>query len=136
VKATTRAILELADHLVCQGIERIVVESTSDYWRPFYYLLQARGLCVWLVNAAQVRHAPGRPKSDKIDAVWPAKLGERGMVTLRSPGRDPPDPGLDPDPLRPGRRPHPRQAAQRKAAGRRADQAVDRGHRSGSPGGR
>jgi hypothetical protein len=25
----------LADRLVCQGIQRVVVESTSDYWRPF-----------------------------------------------------------------------------------------------------
>jgi transposase len=81
VKATTRAILELADHLVCQGIERVVLESTSDYWRPFYYLLEARGLLVWLVNASQVKHAPGRPKSDKIDAVWLAKLNERSMLT-------------------------------------------------------
>jgi transposase len=81
VKATTAAIMELADHLVCQGIERVVLESTSDYWRPFYYVLEARGLCVWLVNASQVKHAPGRPKSDKIDAVWLAKLNERSMVT-------------------------------------------------------
>jgi transposase len=81
VDATTRALLELADHLVCQGIERVVLESTSDYWRPFYYILEARSLTVWLVNASQVKHAPGRPKSDKIDAVWLAKLNERSMVT-------------------------------------------------------
>ena len=35
VAATTTAIMELADRLVCQGIQRVVVESTSDYWRPF-----------------------------------------------------------------------------------------------------
>ena len=35
VSATTNAIIELADQLACQGIERVVVESTSDYWRPF-----------------------------------------------------------------------------------------------------
>jgi transposase len=81
VKATTRAILELADHLVCQSIQRVVLESTSDYWRSFYYVLEARGLRVWLVNASQVKHAPGRPKSDKIDAVWLAKLNERNMVS-------------------------------------------------------
>jgi transposase len=81
VKATTRAILELADHLVCQNIQRVVVQSTSDYWHPFFYLLETRGPTVWLVNASQVRHAPGRPKSDKIDAVWLAKLNERNMVS-------------------------------------------------------
>ncbi len=35
VSATTNAIIELADQLAGQGIERVVVESTSDYWRPF-----------------------------------------------------------------------------------------------------
>ena len=80
VAATTNAIIELADHLVCQGIERVVVESTSDYWRPFFYLLEARGLQVWLVNARQVKHLPGRPKTDKLDSVWLAKLTERGML--------------------------------------------------------
>jgi transposase len=80
VAATTRSIIELADHLACQGIERVVVESTSDYWRPFFYLLEARGLTVWLVNARDVKNVPGRPKTDKLDAVWLAKLNERGML--------------------------------------------------------
>lgn len=81
VGSTTRALVELGDHLRCQGIQRVVVESTSDYWRPFYYLLEAAGLVVWLVNAAQAKNVPGRPKTDKIDAVWLAKLAERSMVS-------------------------------------------------------
>jgi len=80
VTATSRSIIELADHLACQGIERVVLESTADYWRPFYYLLEARGLKVWLVNAREVKNVPGRPKTDKLDAVWLAKLNERGML--------------------------------------------------------
>ena len=80
VAATTNAIIELADQLAGQGIERVVVESTSDYWRGFVYLLEARGLSVWLVNARDVKQVPGRPKTDKLDAVWLAKLNERGML--------------------------------------------------------
>lgn len=80
VAATSRAILELADHLVDQRIERVTVESTSDYWRGFFYLLEARGLAVQLVNAREVKNVPGRPKTDKLDAVWLAKLTERGML--------------------------------------------------------
>ncbi|MGH8920746.1 MAG: IS110 family transposase [Actinomycetes bacterium] len=80
VKATTKGLLELADHLVGAGIERIVLESTSDYWRPFFYVLEGAGLEVWLVNAREVKNVPGRPKTDKIDAVWLAKLAERSMV--------------------------------------------------------
>src|SRR6266511_1086657 len=80
VDATTNAITELADHLVRQGIEKVTVESTSDYWRPFLYLLQAAGLSVQLVNARDVKNVPGRPKTDRLDAVWLAKLTERGML--------------------------------------------------------
>ncbi|MBL7498727.1 IS110 family transposase [Frankia sp. CNm7] len=80
VVATVPAVEGLADHLVCQGIERVVLESTSDYWRVFYYLLEERGLEVWLVNARDVKNVPGRPKTDKLDAVWLAKLNERSML--------------------------------------------------------
>ncbi len=80
VGATTNAIMGLGDELAELDIERIVVESTSDYWRPFFYLLEARGLVVWLVNSRDVKNVPGRPKTDKLDAVWLAKLNERGML--------------------------------------------------------
>ncbi|MGH9156013.1 MAG: IS110 family transposase, partial [Acidimicrobiales bacterium] len=63
VAATTNAIIALADELAGAGIERVVVESTSDYWRPFVYLFQARGLTTWLVNARDVKQVPGRPKT-------------------------------------------------------------------------
>ena len=80
VATTTNALMNLGDELAEMGIERVVVESTSDYWRPFFYLLEARGLVVWLVNARDVKNVPGRPKTDKLDAVWLAKLNERGML--------------------------------------------------------
>jgi transposase len=80
VGATTRAVVDLAEELARLRIERVVVESTSDYWRPFVYLLEAHGLVVWLVNAQDVKQVPGRPKTDKLDAVWLAKLNERGML--------------------------------------------------------
>jgi transposase len=80
VGSTTGAIVALADQLAEARIERVVLESTSDYWRPFYYVLEARGLLVWLVNARDVKNVPGRPKTDKLDAVWLTKLNERGML--------------------------------------------------------
>ncbi|MFF0450287.1 transposase [Streptomyces sp. NPDC004609] len=80
VASTTNAILELGDRLVCQGVQRVLMEATASYWRPFFFLLEARGLECWLVNARDVKNVPGRPKTDKLDAVWLAKLAERGMV--------------------------------------------------------
>jgi len=44
------------------------------------YLLEARGLVVWLVNARDVKNVPGRPKTDKLDSIWLARLNERGML--------------------------------------------------------
>jgi transposase len=80
VRATTRAILELGDHLVCQQVEKVTVESTSDYWRIWYYLLEAHGLDVQLVNSRDIKNVPGRPKTDKLDSVWQAKCTEKGLL--------------------------------------------------------
>jgi transposase len=80
VPARTGAITELGDQLTELGIEKVTVESTSDYWRIFYYLLEAAGLSVQLVNARDVKNVPGRPKTDKLDAIWLAKLTEKGLL--------------------------------------------------------
>jgi transposase len=80
VAATSGAVSELAEQLVGQGIEKVTVESTSDYWRIWYYLLEAAGLDVQLVNARDVKNVPGRAKTDKLDAVWLAKLTEKGLL--------------------------------------------------------
>ena len=76
----TRSLTELASRLVELGVQRVVMEATSDYWKPVFYLLEAHGLDPWLVNARDVKHLPGRPKSDVIDAVWLCKLAERQML--------------------------------------------------------
>ena len=81
VASTTKAITELAEHLVAERVGRVVLESTSNYWRGFFYVLEAAGLTVWLVNARQVRNVPGRPKTDKLDSIWLAKLAERSMLS-------------------------------------------------------
>jgi transposase len=76
----TRSLLGMADHLACLGVTRVVMEATSDYWKPVFYLLEAAGFETWLVNAKDVKHLPGRPKTDKLDAVWLAKVAERQML--------------------------------------------------------
>jgi transposase len=76
----TRSLLVLADRLRELGVTRVVMEATSDYWKPPFYLLEAHGLEVWLVNAKDVKHLPGRPKTDRLDAVWLCKVAERQML--------------------------------------------------------
>jgi transposase len=80
VPATTNAVVELGEQLLGLGIAKVTLESTSDYWRIWFYLLEAAGLDVQLVNARDVKNTPGRPKTDKLDAVWLARLTEKGLL--------------------------------------------------------
>jgi transposase len=76
---TTPALLGLADWLRCQQVQLVAMEATSDYWKPVFYLLEAEGFTCWLLNAKHVKNVPGRPKTDKLDAVWLAKVVQAGM---------------------------------------------------------
>jgi transposase len=77
--ARTRSILELADWVREQRVELVVMEATGDYWKPVFYLLEDEAEC-WLLDARQVKHLPGRPKTDREDSIWLAKVAERGMA--------------------------------------------------------
>jgi transposase len=59
VQATTGAVAELAGRLAQDGVQMVTLESTSDYWRVWYYVLEAAGLAVQLVSAHQARQLPG-----------------------------------------------------------------------------
>ena len=87
--AMTRSLLRLADRLAGLGVTRVVMEATSDYWKPVFYVLEAAGFETWLVNAKDVKHLPGRPKTDRLDCIWLCKVAERQMIR---PGFVPPPP--------------------------------------------
>ena len=80
VPAVTSAVTELGRRLLSNRVQMVTLEATSDYWRIFYYLLEALGLAVQLVSPAQARQLKGRPKTDKHDAMWLARLTEWGML--------------------------------------------------------
>jgi Transposase and inactivated derivatives len=77
---TRRQLLGLADWLASWGVAKVGMEATSDYWKPVFFLLESRGFDCDLYNAAQVRALPGRPKTDRADSIWLAKITERGMI--------------------------------------------------------
>ena len=77
----TPALLHLADWLRVERVELVAMEATSDYWKPVFYLLEAEGFTCWLLNARHVKNVPGRPKTDRLDSVWLAKVVERGMCS-------------------------------------------------------
>jgi transposase len=77
---TRRGLEQLADWLEGHGVTRIGMESTSDYWKPVYFTLARRGLECLLYNSRAVKAQPGRPKTDRADAAWLAKITENGWV--------------------------------------------------------
>jgi len=80
VTAATNEVRALAGQLAAAGVEKVTLESTSDYWRIWFYVLEAAGLDVQLVSATQARQISGRPKTDRLDAQWLARLTEKGLL--------------------------------------------------------
>ena len=78
--ATRRQLLELADWLRAWGVSRVGMEATSDYWKPVYFVLESRDFDCQLYHAAAVKALPGRPKTDRADSVWLARITERGSL--------------------------------------------------------
>jgi transposase len=74
----TADLLALSDWLAEAGITHVAMESTGEYWRPVYNLLEG-DITIFLVNAAHVKQVPGR-KTDKADARWLAKLLRYGLL--------------------------------------------------------
>ena len=72
----TRSLLRLADRLRELGVTRVVMEATSDYWKPVFYLLEAQLLDPWLVNAKR-REAPAGPAQDRQARRGVAVQGRR-----------------------------------------------------------
>ncbi|MGO8958866.1 MAG: hypothetical protein ACLQFR_16060 [Streptosporangiaceae bacterium] len=87
----TRSLLAMSDHLACMGVTRVVTEATSGYWKPVFYLLEAAGFEKWLVNARDVRHLPGRPKTDLLTelraGLWQVR-GRMGTLVVTVADRD------------------------------------------------
>ena len=71
--ATTNQILALRDMLVEARVTTVVMEATSDYWRPFYYLFE-EVLPVMLVNAKAARNIPGRKTDVLTELTGPSSV--------------------------------------------------------------
>jgi len=77
---TRRDLLALADWLRSWRVTRVGMEATGDYWKPVYFVLESQGLDCELYHAAAVKALPGRPKTDRADSVWLARITERGSL--------------------------------------------------------
>ncbi len=79
-RAVRKELLALADWLRSWQVTKVGMEATGDYWKPVYFLLEREGFDCELYHAAQVKALPGRPKTDKLDSAWLAKITERGSL--------------------------------------------------------
>ena len=75
---TTHALQALERWLYELGCRRVVMESTSDYWKPIFNILEER-MTVVLANPAHIKNIPGR-KTDVKDCQWLAHLLRHGLV--------------------------------------------------------
>lgn len=84
--------LALRDWLLELGVTHVAMESIGVYWKAPYYVLED-SFELLLVNAAHIKHVPGR-KNDTIDAQWIAQLLAHGLLKSSF---------VPPKPIRPAR---------------------------------
>ncbi len=74
----TADLLALSDWLMSHGVTHVAMESTGEYWKPVFNILE-NNFTVLVVNAQHISKVPGR-KTDQSDAEWIAELMQFGML--------------------------------------------------------
>ncbi len=74
----TDDLLKLSDWLEVRQCQQVAMESTGEYWRPVFNILEVN-FPVMLVNASHIKAVPGR-KTDIKDAQWIAELLQHGLL--------------------------------------------------------
>ena len=77
-KTMTADLLLLSDWLMARGVKQVAMESTGEYWKPVYNILEGHFHLV-VANSQHVKNVPGR-KTDANDAAWLAELHPHGLV--------------------------------------------------------
>ena len=71
-------LLALSDWLLLYGVTQVAMESTGEYWKPVFNILE-NNFEVIVVNAQHISKVPGR-KTDQSDAQWIAELLQYGLL--------------------------------------------------------
>ncbi|MBD6621051.1 IS110 family transposase [Komarekiella sp. 'clone 1'] len=74
----TQDLLKLSDWLTSHNCTHVAMESTGEYWRPVFNILEGN-FEVMLVNARHIKAVPGR-KTDIKDSQWIAELLQHGLL--------------------------------------------------------
>ena len=74
----TSDLLALSDWLMGYGVTHVAMESTGEYWKPVFNILE-NNFEVLLVNAQHIKAVPGH-KTDVKDSEWIAELLRHGLL--------------------------------------------------------
>ena len=74
----TADLLALSDWLSLKGVTHVAMESTGEFWKPVYNILEGN-FELLVVNARHIKNVPGR-KTDVKDAEWIADLLRHGLL--------------------------------------------------------
>lgn len=77
-ESMTADLLNLSDWMLTQGVSHVAMESTGEYWKPVFNILE-NNFEVIVVNAQHLSRVPGR-KTDQSDAEWIAELHQYGLL--------------------------------------------------------
>ena len=76
-----KSLTELTNWILSFGCLTVLMESTGVFWIPIYEMLEkVAGMNVSVGNASHMKNVPGRPKTDKEDSKWIARLCMMGLI--------------------------------------------------------
>jgi len=78
IRQDQESLLILRDWIQAEKCESVAFESTADYWRSLYLVLEDR-VTVTVANAHHIKHIPGK-KTDITDSRWIAQLELNGLI--------------------------------------------------------
>lgn len=77
---TTAALKACGKWLTEMNVEKIAMESTGQYWRPVWQVLETFNFDMILCNPRIIKNIPGK-KTDQKDSEWLADLTRCGLVS-------------------------------------------------------
>lgn len=78
IRQDPESLVALRDWIQSEQCESVAFESTADYWRSLYLVLEGH-IPVTVANAHHIKHVPGR-KTDITDSRWIAQLELNGLI--------------------------------------------------------
>ncbi|EEI70559.1 IS110 family transposase [Lentilactobacillus hilgardii] len=76
---TSPELRQCANWLLEKEVEVVLMESTGQYWRPVWQILEPYGFKMVLCNPRIIKNIPGK-KTDQKDSEWIAELARLGLV--------------------------------------------------------